>query len=69
MSREWMYGDRRTTEFITGLDYFLGVSEANNQNGFMYYPCGVCQNKKDYSSSKIMHTHPFQSGFMPSYNC
>ena len=64
-----MYGDRRCAEFITGLHYFIGVAEVNNRNGFMCCPCGVCQNKKDYSSSKILHTHLLRSGFMPSYNC
>ena len=57
MNRQWMYGDRRTGEFITGLRSFISVAEANNQNGFMCCPCVVCQNKKDYSSSKILHTH------------
>ena len=45
-----MYVDRRTTEFITGLHKFIGVAEANKQNGFMHCPCVVYQNKKDYSS-------------------
>src|SRR5664279_1510467 len=32
----------------------------------MCCPCVVCQNKKDYSSSKILHTHLLRSGFMPA---
>ena len=69
MNRQWMYGDRRTTEYITGLNNFIGVVQANSLNGFMCCPCVVCQNKKDYSSSKTLHTHLLQYGFMPSYNC
>ena len=69
MNRQWMYGDRRTGEFITGLGSFIAVAETNKQNGFMCCPCVVCQNKKDYSSSRILHTHLLRHGFMPSYNC
>jgi hypothetical protein len=32
-------------------------------------PCGVCHNKKYYSSYKILNAHLLWSGFMPSYNC
>ena len=70
MNRQWMYnGDRRQPEYIAGLQNFLTVAQANSQNGFMCCPCVVCQNKKDYSSSKILHTHLLRSGFMPSYYC
>ena len=69
MNRQWMYGDRRIDEFITGLRSFIGVTEANDQNGFMCCPFVVCKNKKDYSSSKILHTHLLRYGIMSSYNC
>ena len=69
MSRQWMYGNRIQGEFINGMHDFIAVAEANKQNGFMFYPCGVCKNKKTYSYSKTLHVHLFQSGFMPSYNC
>src|SRR5664279_1217460 len=69
MSRQWIYDDRRSDEFINDLHYFIGVAEANKRNGFMCCPCGVCKNKKDYSSSKILHSHLFRSGFMSGYNC
>ena len=39
--------DRRSNEFIEGLHYFLSVSEANKQNGFMCCPCVNFKNKKD----------------------
>ena len=50
MNRQWMYGDRRTSEYITGLQNFIVVANANRgHNGFMCCPCVHCQNKKDYS--------------------
>ena len=64
-----MYDDRRSPEFINGLNSFLGVAEANKRNGFMCCPCGVCKNTKDYSSSKMLHSHLFRHGFMSGYNC
>ena len=68
MNRQWMYGDRRTSDYITGLHNFLDVAEANKQNGFMYCPCIVCENTKDYSDSKTLHFHLLSKGFMPHYN-
>jgi hypothetical protein len=35
----------------------------------MCCPCVDCENKKEYSSWKILHSHLLQKGFMPSYNC
>ena len=70
MNRQWMYGDRRTSEYITGLQNFIVVAKANrSRNGFMCCPCVDCQNKKDYSNTKTIHMHLLRSGFMPSYNC
>src|SRR4051812_18614540 len=69
MSRKWMYGDRHTGEFIVGLHNFIGVVEANKHNGFMFCSCVKCRNKMDYSSSKTLHPHLLEHGFMPSYNC
>jgi hypothetical protein len=31
--------------------------------------CGVYKKTEDYSFSKILNTHMFQSDFMPCYNC
>jgi hypothetical protein len=45
------------------------VAEANKRNGFMCCPCGVCRNEKDYPSTKTLHIHLFQFGFMSGYNC
>src|SRR5664279_5201851 len=69
MSRQWMYGDRHSPEFINGLHNFLRVAEANKRNGFICCPCSVCKNTKDYSSSKTLHFHLLSSGFMSGYNC
>src|SRR6266516_683602 len=68
MNRQWMYGDRRTSEYIKGLHNFLEVAEANKQNGFMCCPCPICENTKSYSDLKILHTHLLYKGFMPHYN-
>src|SRR3954466_139792 len=70
MNQQWMYGDRRTSEYITGLQNFIVVANANrDHNGFMCCPCVHCQNKKDYSNTRTIHAHLLRSGFMPSYNC
>jgi hypothetical protein len=34
----------------------------------MSCPCVDCENKKEYSSYKILHSHLLRKGFMPSYN-
>jgi hypothetical protein len=68
MSRAWMYADQCSGGFIKGVHFFLNVAEANKQNGFMCYPCGVCQNEKDYPSSKTLHIHLFWFAFMSGYN-
>nr|ABA97098.1 transposon protein, putative, CACTA, En/Spm sub-class [Oryza sativa Japonica Group] len=68
MDRQWMYADWRSKEFIDGVYYFLRVAEANRQRGFICYPCNKCKNQKEYSASRTIHFHLFESGFMPSYN-
>ena len=68
MNRQWMYGDRHTSEYIKGLHNFLEVAEANKQNGFMCCPCPNCGNRRSYSDKKILHTHLLYKGFMPHYN-
>nr|ABF97873.1 transposon protein, putative, CACTA, En/Spm sub-class [Oryza sativa Japonica Group] len=69
MDHQWMYADRRSKEFIDGVHYFLRVAEANMNKGFICYPCNKCINQKEYSASRTIHFHLFESGFMPSYNC
>ena len=59
--------ERRTQEFIDGLHYFLDVAEANQQNSFMCCPCIQCQNNKDYSSRRTLHSQILTHGFMPKY--
>src|SRR3954467_1701940 len=70
MNKQWMYGDRCRPEFITGMHNFLHVTEANMQsNGFICCPCNVCKNMRQYSTSKTLHVHLLENGFMPNYNC
>ena len=68
MNRQWMYGNRHTSEYIKGVHEFLDAAEANKQNGFMCCPCTKCGNTKSYSDRKILHTHLLYKGFMPHYN-
>src|SRR3954465_1794734 len=68
MNRQWMYGDRRTSEYINGVHNFLEVAEANKENGFMCCPCTMCGNMKSYSERKTLHIHLIYKGFMPHYN-
>ena len=42
--RRWMYGERRSPDFIAGLHKFLVVAEANKEDGFMPCPCVDCRN-------------------------
>ena len=70
MSRQWMYSDRRFPDYINGMHYFLRVAEKNKpSNGFISCPCSVCKNTQDYSTSKTIHVHLLQHGFMSGYNC
>nr|AAT38070.1 putative TNP2 transposable element [Oryza sativa Japonica Group] len=69
MDRQWMYADRRSKEFIDGMHYFLGVANDNKRNGFISCPCDKCKNQKEYSTTRTIHAHLFQWGFMRSYNC
>jgi hypothetical protein len=42
--------------------------EENKRNGFMWCPCGVFRNEKDYAYSRILHNHLWSS-FKFGYNC
>src|SRR5215216_4166173 len=35
----------------------------------MCCPSGECRNQKEYSPSRVRHSHVFWSGFMSGYNC
>jgi hypothetical protein len=61
--------DRRSKEFIDDVHYFLRVAEENKRDGFISCPCVLCQNLKEYSSSRNIHSHLLKSGFMPNYIC
>src|SRR4051812_30349901 len=68
MNRQWMYGDKHTSEYIKGVHNFLEVAEANKDNGFMCCPCPICGNTKSYSDRQTLHIHLVYRGFMPHYN-
>jgi len=61
--------DRRSKEFIDGVHYFLRVAEENKRDGFICFQCALCQNLKEYSSSRNIHSHLLKSGFMSNYIC
>ena len=59
--------DRRSKEFIDGVHEFIEAAEKHKYGGFVRCPCKFCKNEKDYSSSRTIHSHLFNSGFMPNY--
>ena len=64
-----MYDDRCSLEFINGMHIFPLATEANKRaDGFMPCPCAGCKNDHNYSNSRTIHVHLFESGFMPHYN-
>ena len=68
MSRQWMYmADRHSKEFMDGVHEFIEVAEKHKYGGFVHCPCKFCKNERDYSSSRTIHSHLFNSGFMPNY--
>ena len=68
MSRQWMYmADRRSKEFMDGVHEFIEAAKKNKYDGFVRCPCKFCKNENDYSSSRTIHSHLFNSGFMPNY--
>ena len=67
--KRWMYGDRCSSDFITGMHKFIDVAEANKEDGFMPCPYVDCRNVKEHSSSRTLQGQLLQRGFMPSYNC
>ena len=64
-----MYDDRCSPQFVEGVHTFLLAAEANKRaDGFMPCPCAGCKNDQNYSKSRTIHVHLFESGFMPHYN-
>src|SRR3989337_513655 len=69
MSREWMYDDRYSPQFVNGVHTFLLAAEANKQaDGFMCCPCASYKNDHNYSNARTIHWHLFESDLMPHYN-
>ena len=69
MRQQWMYDNRCSPQFIDGVHTFLIAAQANKQaDGFMPCPCAGCKSGHSYSTSRTIHVHLFESGFMPHYN-
>ena len=67
MSLQWMYDDRCSPHFIEGVHTFLLAAEANKRaDGFMPCPCAGYKNDHNYSKSRTIHIHLFESSFMPT---
>ena len=65
-----MYSDRRGLDFINGMHSFLRVANDNKpSSGYILCPCRVCKNKRDYSTSRTIHVHLLEEGFMDGYYC
>jgi hypothetical protein len=56
MNREWMNADRRSPEYIAGMQAFLEVTKANkNPKGFKCCPCSLFTNDKDDWGTLHLH--------------
>jgi hypothetical protein len=64
---KWCKNKHGASKIIDTLD--VRDVSTNKRNGFMCCLCGVCQNEKDYPSTKSLHIHLFRFGFMSGYNC
>ena len=65
----WMYGDRRGSDFIAGLQKFIDLAKANKVYNFMPCPCVDCRNVAKHSSSRTLQSHLLRRGFIPGYYC
>ena len=64
-----MYDDRCSPQFVEGVHTFLLAAKENKRaDGFMPCPCAGCKNDHNYSNSRTIHVHLFESAFMPHYN-
>ena len=59
--------DRRSNEFMDGVHEFIEAAEKHNYGGFIRCTCKFCKNERDYSSSRTIHSHLFNTGFLPNY--
>ena len=61
--------DRRSREFILGVDTFIQAAMAHKPKGYICCPCHDCENLIEYTSTDVIHSHLFRRGFMPDYTC
>ena len=59
--------DRGSKEFMDDVHEFIEVAKKHKYDSFVRCPCKFCKNERDYSSSRTIHSHLFNSGFMPNY--
>ena len=59
--------DRRSKEFMDGVHEFIKAAEKYKYGGFVRCPYKFCKNERDYSSSRTIHSHLFNSDFMLNY--
>ena len=59
--------NRRSKEFMDGMHEFIETAEKHKYGGFVRCPCKFCKNERDYLSSRTIHSHLFNSGFMQNY--
>jgi len=70
MKRQWLYNaDRRSKEFINGVQAFMNGAKSHKPKGFICCPCFDCKNQKEHSSTGPIHSHLLRRGFMPNYIC
>ena len=63
-----MYGHHCTMAWINGLKTFLDAAEAHKSSKcFMFCPCRICRNQKDFSKRHILYVHLFLKSFMDNY--
>lgn len=61
---------RVSAEYKNGVEGFLVAAAAhksNTQSQYMCCPCVDCENKKQFSTTKQIHSHLVPRGFMPGY--
>ena len=52
---------------MDGVHEFIEAAEKYKYGGFIHCPCKFCKNERDYLSSRTIHSHLFNSGFVRNY--
>ena len=59
--------DCHSKEFMDGVHEFIEAAEKHKYGSFVRCPYKFCKNERDYSSLRTIHSHLFNSGFIPNY--